>query len=222
MMSSLLSITGIASSKEDTEDINVRIDIEHAINQIPFDQYSKKEQKNSQQPLNRKEAQQDLIDDAVDQFKALDETGEEIICAKNETVAVSVDDKVTYRCRSESEALGEDNQTTRGEAQTNNLIDDLLEKSNQSSTKKVEFTEQEIKTIETMGKSKAKKKESSKEQTETEVTETQQQPKIIIKDKKTEKKSILDRKHRKKLLQPRLNNNRKNLKNSSTCYKKFL
>ena len=94
------------------------------------------------------EQKQELIDDAVSDFIARDKDGNEVVCSKQNTVATEVDGKVRYRCRSESQALGEEPEDKRGEGETNQLIDDLMNNTNQSDEKQLILDAEELKKLE--------------------------------------------------------------------------
>ena len=96
---------------------------------------------------NSNKKQQDLIDAAIDDFKVTNEKGETVICSKEDTLAVTIDGKVNYRCRTKEKALGEDEDTQQGEGETNQLIDTLFIDSKQTDTKEIKLNSAQIKTI---------------------------------------------------------------------------
>jgi hypothetical protein len=157
-------------------------DIEQAVLQIPLDP-------NSQEAIDAKEEkaekkQQKLIDNAVEQFKGVDEQGNEIVCSKDEAIAVEADGKVSYRCQDKSKALGVDNTAERGESETNALIDDLLEESQQDADKKIELNESEIQRVQKLKDSEEKEQESS--ETHRDISTDKDQTTEQTKNQKTE------------------------------------
>lgn len=118
--------------------------------------------------------QQSIIDTAINDFKVTNEDGEEVICSKEDTVAVDIDGKVNYRCRTTEKALGETSDVQQGEGETNQLIDSLLIESKQADDTEIKLNTEQIKAI-TEATEKKKEKDAlelppSKEETEQEET----------------------------------------------------
>ncbi|NRB38690.1 MAG: hypothetical protein HRU20_09530, partial [Pseudomonadales bacterium] len=110
-----------------------------------------KEAEAEQKPQQLKQ-KQEILDEAVSDFIVRDKDGKEVVCSKENTIASEVDGEVRYRCRSESQALGEDKDSKRGEGETNQLIDDLMNTSNQSDEKTLSLSEDELQNLDQIKK----------------------------------------------------------------------
>ena len=94
-------------------------------------------------------AQQKIIDEAIKDFDVFDGDGNKIRCSKEDLIASEVDGKVSYRCRSEEQALGESKDLQDGEGETNQLIDSLLLDSKQTyDAQEIQLNDQQIEAIE--------------------------------------------------------------------------
>ncbi|NRB42575.1 MAG: hypothetical protein HRU20_29580 [Pseudomonadales bacterium] len=102
--------------------------------------------------------QQELVNNAVNDFIVKDESGKEIICSKEDTIATEVDGEVNYRCRSQDHALGENKGSQRGEGETNQLIDNLLQASNQAEDKTIKLSADQLDKLDEMETTKQQKK----------------------------------------------------------------
>lgn len=95
----------------------------------PAQNTSKQSQNSEQTTSNNKNSEAPEADadaeeqKALKQFKGYDSEGNEILCSQADTIKQTVDGKVSYRCRTTAEALGEDSKSERGEGETNELID---------------------------------------------------------------------------------------------------
>ena len=107
----------------------------------PTEQVQEKTEKKAEK------AQQEIIDTAIEEFNVTDENGEKIVCSKEDTVAVDIDGKVNYRCRTAEKALGESDDVQQGEGETNQFIDSLLIESKQADDKEIKLSSEQIKAI---------------------------------------------------------------------------
>lgn len=101
----------------------------------------------AEQKSQQLDEKQEILDEAVNDFIVRDEQGKEVVCSKENTIATEVDGEVRYRCRSQSQALGEEKDSKRGEGETNQLIEDLMQTSNQSDEKQLSLDKDELKNL---------------------------------------------------------------------------
>lgn len=123
--------------------------------------------------------------DSLKQFKGYDSDGNEVLCSQEDTVKQTVDGKVVYRCRSTSEALGEDSKSDRGEGETNELIDNLLEQSKQTTTGQIELKPEQVRAIEQQTSKKETEQEPDDEQAPSEPEAADKQQEIHLEKPKT-------------------------------------
>ncbi len=140
-----------SASKKTTESVTNNLEASQA--KIKQDKETLLEQgpptKEGQEKLSKEatKVQQEIIDDAIQEFKVTDENGNDVICSKEDTVAIETDGKVNYRCRTTTQALGETNDTQQGEGETNQLIDELFIESKQADDKEIKLSTEQIQAI---------------------------------------------------------------------------